>query len=91
MKVRVKFFAYLRHTFRDREREMVLQSGSSIEDLLNLLCDSPGARGQIFDGGGLKRQMLVFKNGSDVEHLSGMATELDEGDTVVLIPPVGGG
>jgi molybdopterin converting factor small subunit len=35
--------------------------------------------------------MVVLKNGNHVKHLSGLDTKLDDGDTVVLIPPVGGG
>lgn len=91
MKVTVKFFAYLRDIFRGREEKIELQNGSSIGDLLSLLCDSPACRGQIFDGDELKPQMVVLKNGNHVKHLSGLDTKLDDGDTVVLIPPVGGG
>ena len=91
MKVTVKFFAYLRDLFKGREEKIELESGSSIGDLLNLLCDSPGRREQIFDGGELKPGMIVLKNGNHVKHLSGLETKLDEGDTIVLIPMVGGG
>lgn len=91
MKVTVKFFAYLRDIFRGREEKIELQSASSIEDLLNLLCDSPARREQIFDGPELKPQMVVLKNGNHVKHLKGLATTLEDGDTIVLIPPVGGG
>ncbi len=91
MKVTVKFFAYLRDIFRGREEKIELQNGSSIGDLLSLLCDSPVRRGQIFDGDELKPQMVVLKNGNHVKHLSGLDTKLDDGDTIVLIPPVGGG
>lgn len=91
MKVTVKFFAYLRDIFRGREETIELRSGSSIGDLLNLLCNSPARREQIFDGTDLKPQMMVLKNGNHVKHLNGIDTTLDDGDTVVLIPPVGGG
>lgn len=91
MKVTVKFFAYLRDIFRGREEVIELKDGSSIGDLLNLLCDSPARREQIFDGGDLKPQMMVLKNGNHVTHLSGLNTTLGDGDTIVLIPPVGGG
>jgi molybdopterin converting factor small subunit len=35
--------------------------------------------------------MVVLKNGNHVKHLKGLATTLEDGDTIVLIPPVGGG
>ena len=91
LQVTVKFFAYLRDLFRGREEKIDLESGSSIGDLLNLLCDSPVRREQIFDGGELKPGMIVLKNGNHVKHLSGLETKLDDGDTIVLIPMVGGG
>jgi len=91
LKVTVKFFAYLRDLFKSRDEKIELQSGSSIGDLLNLLCGSSGRRDQIFDGSELKPQMVVLKNGNHIKHLSGLETTLDDGDTIVLIPPVGGG
>ena len=91
MKITVKFFAYLRDLFNGRENKIELRSESTIGDLLNLLCDSSGRREQIFDGGELKPQMIVLKNGYHIKHLSGLETKLDEGDTIVIIPPVGGG
>ncbi len=91
LKVTVKFFAYFRELFKGREEQIELQSGSCAGDLLNLLCNSPGRREQIFDGGMLKPHILVFKNGRDIRHLSGLETKLDEGDAIVIFPPVGGG
>jgi len=91
LKVTVRFFAYFRDLFKGRVEQIELQSGSSMGDLLNLLCDSPRRREQIFDGGEIKPHMLVLKNGRHIRHLGGLETKLDEGDAIVIIPPVGGG
>ena len=91
MKVTVKYFAYLRDIFRGREEQIELQRESSVGDLLSLLCNSPLRREQIFDGAALKPRMMVLKNGNHVKHLGGLDTRLEDGDTIVLIPPVGGG
>jgi molybdopterin synthase sulfur carrier subunit len=91
LKVTVKFFAYLRDIFRGRKEQIELPSGSSVGDLLNLLCDSQARREQIFDCHELRPQMMVLKNGNHIQHFRGLDTILEDEDTIVLIPPVGGG
>ncbi len=89
MKIKIKFFASFREVFQERELE--LPNGSSMRDLLNLLCDSSKRREQIFDGGELKSYLAILKNGQHIYHLNGLETKLDDGDTVAIFPPVGGG
>jgi len=91
LKIKVKFFASFREVFQVREREVDLQSGSNMRDLLNLLCDSPKRLEQIFNGGDLKPYLAILKNGKHIYHLNGLETRLDDGDTVVIFPPAGGG
>ena len=61
MKVTVKFYAYFRELFGGNGEQIELQSGSTVGDLLNLLCDRPARREQLFDGGELKPHMLIMK------------------------------
>jgi molybdopterin synthase sulfur carrier subunit len=89
LKIRVKFFASFRELFQEGEVE--LQSGSTMGDLVNLLCDSSKRREGIFDGAELKPYLSILKNGQHIFHLSGLETKLDDGDTVAIFPPVGGG
>ena len=89
MKIKVKFFGSFRELFQEREVE--LQSESNMRDLLNLLCDSSKRREQIFDGGELKPYLAILRNGKHIHHLSGLETKLDDGDTIVIFPPAGGG
>jgi molybdopterin synthase sulfur carrier subunit len=91
LKIKVKFFASFRELFGERQREVELQNGSNMMDLLNLLCDSSKRRAGIFDGNELKPYLAILKNGEHIHHLNGLETKLDDGDTVVIFPPVGGG
>jgi molybdopterin converting factor small subunit len=106
MKVKVKFFATFREVF-GAEKEIELESGSTIQDLLNVLCDSRRCRQKIFDRSGkLKPYIKILKNGRNIplfedtrielegkriQFLGGIHTELEDGDVVAIFPPVGGG
>ena len=89
MKIKAKFFASFRELFQEGEVE--LPNGSTMGDLLNLLCDSSKRREQIFDGAELRPYLAILKNGQHIFHLNGLDTKLDDGDTVAIFPPVGGG
>ncbi|TET16578.1 MAG: hypothetical protein E3J75_04700 [Dehalococcoidia bacterium] len=107
MKVKVKFFATFRELFGGEAKEVELGSGSNIQDLLNLLCDSRQRRQEIFDRSGkLRPYIKILKNGRDIKFLEGVRIELEgepiqflggihaklaDGDMVAIFPPVGGG
>ncbi len=90
MKIKVKFFATFKELFGGEAKEIELESGANIQDLLNLLCDSRRCRQEIFSPSG-RLISYVLKNGRHIELLDGINTELKEGDVISIIPPVGGG
>jgi len=88
----VKFFATFRELFGSQEKEVELESGANIQDLLNLLCDSRQCRQRIFDHSGeLRSYIKILKEGRFIEFLDGVHTKLADGDVVAMFPPVGGG
>ena len=92
MKVRVKFFATFRELFGCDAREVELEKGSRIQDLLNLICDSTLARQSVFDpSGGIRRDVKILKKGSRARFVSGGQTKLKEGDVIIIFPPLLGG
>jgi len=91
MKVKVKFFAYFREAFDGREREVALSERSTIGDLLDVVCDTPNRRAEVFDGKMLKPLVIVMKNGTSINSLDGLETKLEDDDVIAVFPFVAGG
>jgi molybdopterin synthase sulfur carrier subunit len=91
MVIEVQFFATFREIFESKCVQMEVGSGSTVKDLLNLVCNTRERRERVFDNGKLKPYILVMKNGRHIQHLKGLATELNDGDTISVFPPIAGG
>lgn len=90
MKVKIKFFAHFRDLFGGKDKQLPLTPGTTVKDILGVLCDTPERRRLIFDGE-LKPHVVVMKNGSSILSLKGLATPLEAGDTLAIFPMLGGG
>lgn len=94
MKVEVKFFTSLREITGKKADEIQLQNVITVEELLNLLSEKYGKkfREYIYNKKGKVQDFLSFLvNGRNINVLQGFDTELKQGDTIAIIPPVGGG
>ena len=94
MKVEVKFFTSLREITCKKVDEIQLQSVITVEELLTLLSEKYGKKftEYIYNKKGKVQNFLSFLvNGKNINVLQGFDTELKQGDTIVIIPPVGGG
>jgi len=92
MKIKVKFFATFREIFGGEVKEIELDNGSNVQELLSLLCDSRRCSQEMFDGSGnIKRYVKILKNGRQIQFLDGLHTARGDGDGVGMFPPVGGG
>jgi sulfur-carrier protein len=67
--------------------------GATLRELLDDLESSyPGiTKNVLAEDGGLHRFINVYVNDEDVRYLGSLETELNEGDTVSLLPAVAGG
>jgi len=77
-----------------KERSVELDGKATVSDLLTELCTPPGdgAHDLIFDGSGvIKKHVHILVNGRHIQSLSGIKTELGDGDEVAIFPPVAGG
>jgi sulfur-carrier protein len=67
--------------------------GSTVGEALKALdAAHPGFAERIFDAdGGLRRFVNVFLADGDVRFLQGLSTEVDDGQTLSIVPAVAGG
>ena len=91
MAVNVRIPAPLRTLTGDQE--LVSADGVTLADVVaHLEAAYPGMRERLCEEDGeLRRFVNVFVNGEDVRFLSGLASELSEGDEVSIVPAVAGG
>jgi len=90
--VKIEFYASMREVFQEKEREIELERASNIRELLEFLCNTYERRQRIFDQSGqIRSDVTILKNGRHIYFLDGIQTELKEGDTIAIFPPVYGG
>ena len=70
-----------------------VDGGRSLRDVLDdLERRSPGfASAIVSEDGGLHRFVNVYLNGEDIRYLGSLETEVNDGDTVSILPAVAGG
>jgi molybdopterin synthase sulfur carrier subunit len=94
MKVTAKFFTTLREITGKREEEIKSSGDLTVDELLEQLSKKHGRRftDYVYDETGNVRSYLQFLvNGRSITTMQGFKTRLREGDSVAIIPPVGGG
>ncbi len=93
MTIKVKFFLTFKEIFNQAETDVELKNGSTVQALLDLLCGSDEERrDSVFEKSGkLRTTINILKDGQQVDFLGGLQTELKEGDTISIFPPMAGG
>lgn len=91
--ITVRFFASFKQITNKREREINIEEGTTIQQLLEILFDQYSAlKDKIFDDNNEIRQWIqILKNGRNIKFLNGVETILTNGDIIALFPPVAGG
>jgi molybdopterin converting factor small subunit len=70
----------------------VTASANTLKGLVaDLDANHPGIAERLVDEAGLRRFVNVYLNDEDVRFLSGLDTELADGDVVTILPAVAGG
>jgi MoaD family protein len=97
LKVTVRFFTSLREIVGKKEEIIELKEKEkiSIGEILENLAQRHGTDfvQYVYDGKtrNVKSFLQFFINGRSAASLSGMSTEIIDGDLLAIIPPVGGG
>ena len=93
MRVRVRYYAMARDAASKRDEVISLQEGSTVLGLVHALVMLHGPlRDYVYDDKGRPLDYLMFSvNEVDIVGLGGFKTVLRDGDTVRVMPPIGGG
>jgi molybdopterin synthase sulfur carrier subunit len=92
MELTLRLFATFREIVGTKTVSREFEGTQTVFDVLSALeAEYPDFEGQLLVDGDLKPQINVLKNGREVLHIDGIDTELADGDTLSLFPPVAGG
>lgn len=93
MNVRVRFYGMAYEEVGARELSIELTEGSTVDNLLSIIVEKyPDLTNLVYDEEGVFREYLeVAVNKTDIIGLNGLETTLSDGDTVLIMPPIGGG
>ena len=90
MKVRVRFYGVVHDEVGLREVEYILSDGSKVMDLINLIVSSkPALKEMVYDEEGNFRDYLEIA--LNQVSLIDLYNELNDGDLIQIMPPIGGG
>lgn len=94
IRVRTRYYALLREIAGISEEIVTLPSGASVMDFLRRVCELHGSelrRYVLDEGGNLRSSMNVAVNGETIPREDIERTRLNDGDVVVILPPISGG
>lgn len=93
LNVKVRFFTRLREITGTSEELLELPARTTVRTVLERLSAKHGRDFEeylsAYDQSGFQLQFLV--NGRSVANIQGLETEVKDGDTLAIVPPVGGG
>ena len=90
MAIEVRIPTILR-PYTDGERAVSAEGASIAELIENLEGNHEGIKERLLDGGDVRRFVNIYVNDEDIRFTGGLATELSDGDGVVILPAVAGG
>ena len=97
MQVSVRFFTSLREIIGRKEENLEFSEGEkvTVDMVLKMLAQRYGNRfvEYVYDAktGEVRGFLQFLVNGKSAATLNGLETELEDGDVLAILPPVGGG
>lgn len=90
----MKFFALLKDIVEKWIVNLSMPEGATVGEALQALAKQYGERfrNYVYDEeGGVREHLIYLINGESINALRGFETVLREGDSLVILPPIGGG
>ena len=92
MDVRCDLFGPLREVVGEKTTVVHVEDEATVRDVLEqLVAREPALEAHLFDEEGTLGSVNVTRNGTHVNHESGLETPVDDGDVVRIALPVVGG
>jgi len=96
LKIKVRYFTTLRELTGCVEETLELENDASLEDLIEKIASKYGEKARQYLYTDEKQKninptLLILVNGRRINLLQGLKTKLKDGDTIAILPPVGGG
>lgn len=97
MKIKVRFFTSLREIVNKREEALSFDQNQkvTVNFVLKTLAEKYGTpfKEYVYEGKTAKPKgfLQFLVNGNSTSTLNGLETELEDGDLLAILPPVGGG
>jgi len=93
LNVKVRFYGMAYDEVGTRELALELADGSTVDDLLSIIVQQySDLTNLVYDEEGVFRGYLeVAVNQTNIIGLDGLETALNDGDTVLIMSPIGGG
>ena len=93
VKVVVKFLATIRMITEESSIELLCTPQDTAGIVMQKLIEKFGMKFKqaIMSGTKLKSGIKMIINGRDIDYLNGLDTQLNDGDVIVIIPPIAGG
>ncbi len=91
MEIEFRAFATFRTTVGQKTFVREYDDAETVGDALDALSEEYPEMDLFDDDGEVPEFVSILKEGSDITHVDGVETELEDGDTVSLFPPVAGG
>ncbi|MFW6196090.1 MAG: ubiquitin-like small modifier protein 1 [Thermoplasmatota archaeon] len=93
MVIKIKFFASLREIVGEDEISMEKDDLKDVGDVLKKISLSSNKIQKRFydDGSTLNKNLIVLKDGRNINYLEGLNTSVEEDDTIAVFPVIAGG
>jgi len=92
LKVRTRYYAFIRERIGKEAETIDLKEGSTVADFLEQLRKIyPDRLTGVFESGTLRSGFSVAVNGETLDRANWRKITLNDGDEVVILPPIAGG